>query len=209
MKPTRGQIITSILCLIPAGLLLAARFSGTLSANPIQDMTLRTGRTAVFLLIASLFCTPLNNLFGLSALIPVRKTLGLFAFFYALAHFLIFAGLDYEFNLDWISAEMQTKPFLRVGLAALILLLPLALTSLRKLRLKLGRTWSLLHRLVYLIMTLELLHFFQASKGDIQIPLIYAVISAGLILLRIPPLSKISIGKKPRWLRDLNIFLLR
>jgi sulfoxide reductase heme-binding subunit YedZ len=208
MKPTRGQIITSILCLIPAGLILAARFCGTLSANPIQDMTLRTGRTAVLLLIASLFCTPLKNLFGLTALIQMRKTIGLFAFFYALAHFLIFAGLDYEFNLGWIGAELQTKPFLLIGLAALILLLPLAVTSLRKLRIKMGRRWALLHRLVYVIMGLVLLHFFQASKGDFQIPLLYTVIFTGLMLLRIPPLSKISISKKPRWLRDFNQFLL-
>lgn len=208
MKSTRGQLIAGLLCLIPLAAMLLALQTNALSANPIQDMTLRTGRTAVILLLISLTCTRLKNLLGLSALMPVRKTLGLFAFFYAALHFYIFAGLDFEFNPTWILAEIQQKPFIQIGLAALLLLISLAVTSLQKLQKKMGRSWLRLHRLVYPITALAIWHYCLASKGDILLPLIYALIFVILMLFRIPPLSKISIGSRPHWLSRLNHALL-
>ena len=208
MKPTRGQLIAAILCLMPLAFLLVEWRNGSLSANPIEALTQRTGRTAVILLLASLACTPLRKLLGLSALLPVRKTLGLAAFGYAALHFLVFAGLDFEFNLNWILPEIRQKFFIQIGLIALALLIPLAATSMRRLQRSLGRVWGQLHRLAYLIMALVLWHYYLASKGDILLPLIYLVIFAILMLFRIPPLSKISIGRKPRVLQRLNQFLL-
>jgi sulfoxide reductase heme-binding subunit YedZ len=208
MKPTRGQLITAFLCLLPLAVLLVEWHNGSLSANPIEALTQRTGRTAVILLLASLACRPLRTLFGLSALLPMRKTLGLAAFAYAALHFLIFAGLDFEFNLSWILPEIRQKFFIQIGLIALILLLPLAVTSLRRLQKRMGKNWQRLHRLAYPIMALVLWHYFIASKGDILLPLIYIVFFIILMLFRIPPLSKISIGSKPRWLQRLNQFLL-
>jgi sulfoxide reductase heme-binding subunit YedZ len=208
MKPTRGQLITFLACLIPLAVLLFEWRNGSLSANPIEALTQRTGRTAVILLLASLACTPLRSLLGLSALLPVRKTLGLAAFGYAALHFLVFAGLDFEFNLNWILPEIRQKFFIQIGLVALALLIPLAVTSVRRLQRRLGGIWRQLHRLAYLIMALVLWHYYLASKGDILLPLIYLVIFAILMLFRKPPLSKISIGSKPRALQRLNQFLL-
>jgi len=208
MKITRGQLIVNFLCLIPAALLILALFQHKLTANPIQAVTLRTGRIAITLLLLSLGCTPLKNLLNLNALLLIRRTLGLYAYFYAVAHFLIFAGLDFEFNFTWIIEEIRQKAFMRVGLAALILLLPLAITSLPKLRSKMGYWWQRLQSLVYLIAVLEISHYLQATKEDKIIPLIYAGIFIVLMLFRLPPLSKITLSKKPQWLKDLNQFLL-
>lgn len=209
MKLTRGQIIAIFFCLIP---LLAAITSwgfGKLSANPIQDLTLRSGQAAIRILLISLACTPLKNLFHLNALIPVRKVLGLAAFFYAVLHFLIFTGLDYEFNPLWIMAELAQKPFLRLGLIALLLMLPLAVTSLRKLQARLGSRWSRLHRLVYVLTALALAHSYLAAKGDVLIPLISTFVFLILMLLRIPPLSKISISSSPGYLKKIDRYLLQ
>ncbi len=209
MKPTRGQIITAFFCLLPLFSMLLAAFTHHLSANPIQDLTLRSGRAAVLLLVLSLACTPLKNLFGLTALLPVRKTLGLYSFLYVLIHFLVFAGLDFEFNLAWILDEIAQKPFIKIGLIALVLLVPLAITSIQSIQQRMGLWWGRLHRLVYLIAGLSIWHYYRASKGDILIPLIYALIFGIFMLMRIPPLSKISISSKPGWLKSANQFMLR
>lgn len=198
-----------ILCLVPFIWIVYAYQTNALSANPIQEATQRSGRLAVLLLWLSLACTPLRNLLGLSALIPIRKILGLFSFFYAALHFLIFAILDYELNPIWIQAEFLQKPFLRIGLIALGLLILLAITSFRFIQKKMKRIWQRLHRLVYPLSILVVWHYYLASKGDIVIPLIYTGIFIVLILFRIPPLSKISLSRKPRWLREVNQYLLR
>lgn len=209
MKLTRGQIIAIFFCLIP---LLAASYSwifGRLSANPIQDLTLRSGQAAIRILLLSLACTPVKNLLRLNFLMPVRKVLGLAAFFYAAFHFLVFAGWDFEFNPAWIRDEIAQKPFLRLGLISLLLMLPLAVTSLRKLQARLGSGWRRLHRFVYPLTALALGHFYLAAKGDVLLPLIYAFVFLVLMLMRIPPLSKISISSAPGWLREINRYLLQ
>ncbi|MDK2981486.1 MAG: methionine sulfoxide reductase heme-binding subunit [Chloroflexota bacterium] len=208
MKITRGQIIAALLCLLPLAFLLIEWRSGRLGANPIEALTQRSGRTAVILLLASLACSPLRRLFGLSALLPVRKVLGLAAFGYATLHFLVFAGLDFQFNLGWILPEIRQKPFIQIGLIALLLLIPLAVTSLRRLQRRLGKDWQRLHRLAYPIMALALWHYFLASKGDILLPLIYIGLFVLFMLFRIPPLSKISIDSRTGALQRLNRFLL-
>ncbi len=165
MKPTRGQLITAFLCLIPLAILFFEWRSGSLSANPIETLTQRTGRTAVILLLASLVCTPLRSMFGLSALLPIRKTLGLAAFGYAALHFLVFAGLDFEFNLGWIVPEIRQKFFIQIGLIALGLLIPLAITSVQKFQRGMAGNWRRLHRLVYPVMALVLWHYSRLSRG--------------------------------------------
>jgi len=209
MKLTRGQLIASFLCLIPAGSALWAFFTHTLSANPIQDLTLRSGQTALRLLLASLSCTSLNTLLGLRACLPIRKTLGLFSFLYAALHFLIFAGLDFEFRFAWIAGEIMHKPFLQIGLVALLLLLLLSITSTQKIQKKFGSAWQSLHRFVYLAAVLIIVHIFLAAKGDYQLPFIYAAFFIGLMILRLPPLNRFTIRDKPPWLLELNKFLLK
>jgi len=208
MKISRGPLIANTLCLIPLFFLIVGYFQGSLTANPIQALTLRSGRTAVTLLLGSLACRPLSNMLGLTSLLKIRKILGLYAFFYASIHFLVFSGLDFEFNLGWILDEIRFKPFIQIGLSALILLIPLTVTSINSIRKKLGKTWQVLHRLVYFIAILVITHFLMAVKGDIIRPAVYGGVFLLLMLFRLPSLSKIKLDKKPRWLGSINKFLL-
>ena len=208
MKITRGQIITAILCLIPLGSIAFNYAGDNLTANPIQAATLQTGHTAINLLILSLACTPIRNIFGLTSFLKIRKTLGLFAFFYAVLHFLIFILLDFDLNFSWILDEIRFKPFIQIGLAALILLIPLSVTSLPKIQRLLGKTWVTLHKLVYFAALLIILHFLLATKGDIFRPILYAGITLFLLLLRIFPFNKLKVVQKSEILPSINSFLL-
>lgn len=209
MKLTRGQIITHIICLLPITFLAVAYFSGSLTANPIQALTLRSGRTAVNLLMLTLACRPLSNILGLTALMRVRIVLGVYAFFYAFFHFLVFAVLDFEFNPVWIWEEIRFKPFIQIGLLAFGLLIPLSITSISRIRKSMGKGWHLLHRLAYAATALAVIHYLMASKGDYVVPAIYGAGLIFLLLIRLPPLSKIGLQSKPQWLININRFLLK
>ena len=209
MDLSRIQIIVNLLSLLPAIITGFLLIQGSLSANPIQTLTVITGRTAIYLLIFSLFCTPLKNLFKMSVFIRIRKTVGLYAFYYSLAHFLVFSAVDYELNLSWILPELTQKPFLQIGLAALTLLLPLALSSLKIIKKLLGIWWKRIHNFVYLITALIIVHIILASKGDIINPVILGGLFLFALLLRINPLKTISIRNLPQWARDLNTFLIQ
>ncbi len=208
MKISRGQIIAAILCLIPFGSMVLNYARNDLTANPIQAATLLTGHTAVNLLILSLACTPIRNIFGLTSFLRIRKTLGLFAFFYALLHFLIFILLDFDFNISWILDEIRFKPFIQIGLAALVSLIPLTVTSIPKIQRKMGKTWETLHKLVYFADLLVILHYLLATKGDISRPILYAGITLLLLLLRIFPFNKFKVIQKSGILPSINSFLL-
>ncbi len=209
MKFTRIQIIINFLSLLPATIIYFLLIQDTLSANPIQAVTGITGRTAIYLLLVSLFCTPLNNILKMSVFIQIRKTVGLFAFYYSLVHFLIFSVIDYELILSWILPELTQKPFLQIGIVALTLLVLLALTSLKTIKNTLGIWWKRIHRLVYIITALIIVHITLASKGDIIEPIILGSLFLFAMLWRISPLKKISIQNMPKWTRDLNTFLIQ
>jgi len=208
MKISRGQIITTILCLIPFGSMVFNFLTKNLTVNPIQAATLQSGHTSINLLVLSLACTPIRNILGLTSFILVRKTLSVFAFFYALLHFLIFILLDFDFNLTWIMEEIRYKPFIQIGLAALILLIPLAVTSIPKIQRKMGKTWGTLHKLVYFAALLVIFHFLLAAKGDISQPILYAGITLFLLLLRIYPFNNLKVIQKSSILLSINAFLL-
>jgi len=145
----------------------------------------------------------------MSVFIQIRKTVGLFAFYYSLVHFLIFSVIDYELNLSWILPELTQKPFLQIGIVALTLLVLLALTSLKTIKNTLGIWWKRIHRLVYIITALIIVHITLASKGDIIEPIILGSLFLFAMLWRISPLKKISIQNMPKWTRDLNTFLIQ
>jgi methionine sulfoxide reductase heme-binding subunit len=161
---------------------------GTLGIDIVNAVNNRTGRAAIILLMASLACTPLNTLFGWRQVLTLRKSLGLWAFFYALMHLLNFVGLDYAFNLSQIFQDaILSKPYILAGLACLLILLPLAVTSTRGWMRRLGRGWKQLHRLVYAAGVLAVLHFlWQAKAAERWEPLLYAVGLGLLLFLRIP-----------------------
>ena len=184
------RIVVHIGALIPLALILWDAYRGHLTANPIQDITFRTGKTAITLLVLSLVCTPLNTLLGLKFVLPARRPLGLYAFFYVCLHLLIFAVLDY--GLDWglIQQTITEKRYVLVGFTAFLLLLPLAVTSTKGWMRRLGKRWKQLHRLVYLAAILAVVHFVWLVKADIREPLLYGAALTLVLVLRLAPVRR-------------------
>lgn len=173
---------------------------GNLSANPIDDITDRTGKAALILLMLSLACTPINTVFGFNKVLTVRKALGMFAFVYASIHLLIFVGLDYGFDLAFIFADaLLSKPYILVGLAAFLILVPLAITSTRRWMKRLGQNWKRLHRLVYVAGVAAVLHFLWLAKAaeDYE-PLTYGLILTLLLLVRVPVVRRAVVNLRQR-----------
>lgn len=156
-----------------------------LAAEPVKDITHRTGWWALALLLATLAVTPLRRLTGWNPLIRVRRMLGLFAFAYATIHLLIYFGLDQAFSLAYIGEEIAERPYITVGFTAWLLLLPLAVTSTKGWIRRLGRRWQALHRLVYPAAALGVLHFYWLVKADTREPLLFAAILAILLGARV------------------------
>jgi len=183
---SRVQIITLLIPIIPAGVFLFNYTQHTYDPYPTLFLTQFSAKTALLFLLASLTCTPLRNILGMSAWLKVRKTTGLAAFYYALLHAFTFIVLDYQLNLNWLIPEFRNKPYLLLGLAALLLLIPLALTSPERVQVRLGKTWKRIHQLVYLIGLLVLVHQYFAIKGDKSSAVFYIIIYGVLMLLRLP-----------------------
>lgn len=182
------RILTHIAALLPLAHLVWDTWRGNLTVNPLQDWTFRTGDWALRLLVASLACTPIASLLGIKQAITVRRALGLYGFGYALLHFLVFVGVDYRFAFDLIWDDLATKRYILVGLVALLILAPLAITSTRGWMKRLGRRWKSLHKLTYLAIPLAVVHYIWLVKSDLRDPLLYAGIVTLLLLLRLPTL---------------------
>jgi len=180
------RIIVHICALSPLLTLFWDLRSDNLSVNPIQDITFRTGKPALILLVLVLSITPLRKWFGLHSLIQFRKMLGLYAFTYASLHFLVFVGLDYGFDIELLRSSVFKKPYVVLGFLAYLTLVPLAITSTRGWIRRLGKYWKLLHRLVYLTGILAIAHYIWAVKSDIRQPLLFAVVTCVLLFARIP-----------------------
>jgi methionine sulfoxide reductase heme-binding subunit len=156
-----------------------------LGANPIERVLHHTGWWALILLLLTLAVTPARRLTGRNQLIRLRRPLGLFAFFYATLHLAIYVGLDQLFAWAFIVEDIVERPFITVGLAAWLLLLPLAITSTRGWIVRLGRRWVLLHKLVYLATALGVLHYFWRVRADTRAPVLLALTLVALLALRI------------------------
>lgn len=189
-KFTRFQIAVHIGSLIPLVLLLWDYFADNLTVNPIQDITFRTGKAALVLLVLSLACTPLNTVFGFKAALKVRRALGLYAFLYVCLHLLTFVGLDYGFDPGLIYEAIFEKRYALVGFAAFLILLPLAITSTQGWMKRLGKNWKRLHRLIYVAGLLVVIHYVWLVKSDIREPLAYGGVVLLLLVARIPAFKK-------------------
>lgn len=155
-----------------------------LGANPIERVLHHTGWWALVLVLATLAVTPLRRITGRNELVKLRRPLGLFAFFYATVHLGIYIGLDQVFAWTYILEDVAERPFITVGALAWILLLPLALTSTRGWIRRLGRRWTLLHRLIYAVAVLGIIHFYWRVKADTRVPLLFAAVFVALMVLR-------------------------
>jgi sulfoxide reductase heme-binding subunit YedZ len=181
-----GKPLVFLLCMVPLGVLISRGTSGALGPNPVEAITHFTGDWTLRLLLVTLAVTPLRRMTGLAWLLRFRRMLGLFAFFYAVLHFATYLWLDRFFELETIAEDVLKRPYITVGFAAFVLMVPLAITSTRGWIRRLGRRWKTLHRAVYAIAVLGVLHFLWLVKADLLEPGIYAGILAVLLAFRVP-----------------------
>lgn len=166
-----SRVALFVLALLPlARLVLAGTHGwfGGLGANPIELVTRSTGTWTLVCLVATLAVTPLRRATGLHGLVRLRRMLGLFAFFYGALHFTTYLWFDQWFDLQAIAKDVLKRPFITMGFAAFVLMLPLAATSTDAMVRRLGRRWSTLHRLVYAVAVAAILHYWwhKAGKND-------------------------------------------
>ena len=177
-----------VLCLIPLVKLLLETFSVagmSLGANPVEELIHRCGWWGLTFLLITLTISPAIKMFKAPWLLRLRRMLGLFSFFYICLHFLVYAGIDQRFALSYIWEDIVERPYITIGIAGLLLLIPLAVTSTGGMMRRLGPTWAKLHRLVYVIAILGVWHFYWQVKQDWLEPLIYATVLAALLAWRL------------------------
>ncbi len=174
-----------IACLLPLVWLCGLAWQGQLGANPVETLSHRTGDWSLRFLLLTLTITPARRLTGWNRLQQFRRMLGLFAFFYVGLHFAIYLVFDQFFDWPAIVADVVKRPYLTVGFAAFLLLIPLAITSTYRMMKRLGRNWQRLHRLVYPIAVLGVLHYAWQVKADLSGPLLYGGVLAMLLGYRL------------------------
>ncbi|MGH1361577.1 MAG: sulfite oxidase heme-binding subunit YedZ [Burkholderiaceae bacterium] len=172
--------------LVPFARLFWLGYQDNLTANPIEFVTRSTGTWTLVFLCLTLAITPVRKLTGLGWLLRLRRMLGLYAFFYGCVHLATYVWFDQWFDLTEIIKDIFKRPFITAGFVGYLLMVPLALTSNGFAMRRLGRRWQLLHRLVYLIAPVGLLHFWwhKSGKNDFFEPVIYTVVVAILLGLR-------------------------
>ncbi|SAK79696.1 putative sulfite oxidase subunit YedZ [Caballeronia arationis] len=178
-----AKVIVFMAALYPLARLVFLGVTDGLGANPIEFITRSTGLWTLVYLCITLAITPARRLTGANALLRFRRMLGLYAFFYAALHFTTYLWFDKWFDVAAIVKDIGKRPFITVGFAAFVLLIPLAVTSPKAMVKKLGRRWQTLHRAIYAIATLVILHFWwmKAGKHDLTLPKIYGAIVVALL----------------------------
>ncbi|MEX0708437.1 MAG: protein-methionine-sulfoxide reductase heme-binding subunit MsrQ [Woeseia sp.] len=179
--------VVFLACLIPA-LLIAGDtlgITGSLGANPVEEIQDRFGNWALRFILVALAVTPLRRITGWNPLARFRRMLGLFAFFYVFMHFLVWLLLDQSLRWSAITEDIVERPFITIGFAALLLLTAMAATSTAAMRRRLGRRWQQLHYSVYIVGILGVWHYWWQVKLDIREPLVYAVMLGILLGYRV------------------------
>ncbi|MBI2906223.1 MAG: ferric reductase-like transmembrane domain-containing protein [Chloroflexi bacterium] len=190
------RIVVHVGALFPLALIGWDLAQGQLTANPIEQIQLRTGKTALVLLALSLACRPAANLLGLSQLLTLRRLLGLYAFLYVSLHLLNFVGIDYGFNFRLIQKDaLVEKRFIAAGLLAFLCLLPAALTSTEGWKRRLGRGWCALHFLVYPGAVLAVTHYVWQTKIDLRQPILYASVVVLILAFRLPGVDRVFLRR--------------
>ena len=176
------KVAVFLACLVPLGLLILRALHNGLGANPVEFITHATGDWTIRFIVITLAITPLRKILKVPDLIRFRRMFGLFAFFYACLHFSIWIGIDKFFDFSEMWKDIEKRRFITVGMAALLLMIPLALTStagwIRRLG---GRRWRMIHRLIYGSAILAVIHYYWLVKSDVRKPLLYGGIVAVLL----------------------------
>lgn len=176
--------IVFVLSLVPLSLLVYAAATNGLGANPVEKLTHQTGLWGLYFLLITLSITPLKKFAGIIWPMSLRRMLGLYAFFYACLHLTVYFWLDQSFIWQAILEDVIKRPYITLGLAAWLLLLPLAITSNQFSMRLLKKNWKRLHRLVYIAALLVVVHFIWLVKADYAEPMIYLGILLSLFLMR-------------------------
>jgi sulfoxide reductase heme-binding subunit YedZ len=173
-------------CLVPAGILVWRAFTGGLGANPLEELTHKTGDWTIYFLLITLSVTPLRKLLRQPNLIRFRRMLGLFAFFYVCLHFLTYIVFDHFFDVSEMIKDVAQRPFITAGFTGFVLLIPLAITSttgwIRRLG---GKRWQMLHRLIYITASAGVIHYYWLVKSDVTMPVRLGAILAFLLICRL------------------------
>ena len=182
-----GKPVVFLACLLPTILIFTDQFglTGSLGANPVEEILNRSGNWALRLIVITLAVTPLRKLSGWNWVTQFRRMIGLYAFFYAFMHFQTWLILDQRLLASAIIADLVKRPYITIGFIAVVLLAALAVTSTNSMRQRLGRRWDKLHASVYAIAILTVWHYWWQVKKDITEPLIYAGIVAALLSIRL------------------------
>jgi len=183
------RIVVHIAGLAPLAWLAWAFWQNRLGADPIGELTRRTGRYALVFLLLSLLPTVIAALSGLKVVLRIRRALGLYAFLFALMHALAFIGLDYAFDFGQLARAIREGRRVLAGIAALVVLLPLALTSTNRWVSRLGKNWKRLHRLVYVAGALAVLHYALNFKELRTAPILAGVVLVLLLVVRVPAVA--------------------
>ena len=181
-----AKFVLVVNCAVPAILLTWDAGHHRLGANPVNFAMLTTGMSALIFLILTLAVTPLRKISGLNWIISFRRALGLYAFFYACAHFLIFFSLDRSFSIPGTLSEMVKRKYLIVGSTGLLVMVPLAVTSTNAMIKRLGgKRWRALHRLAYVAGLAGVIHYYMQVKADVRQPLVFMAVLAILLTYRL------------------------
>ena len=197
LKSAYAKLVAHLLCLVPFTALLWAAFNNGLGANPVETLTFETGDWTLRFLLITLSMTPLRQWTGQVSFIRFRRLFGLYTFFYLSCHFTIWFIADHSLDVGAMVEDIIKRPYITLGFSALVLMLPLAITSNRAMIRRLGKKWNSLHQLVYLILALGVLHFIWLVKADYLEPTIYAIIALVLLLHRVGPMKRFSLKPSP------------
>lgn len=192
LKSAYAKPMLHLLCLVPFSLLLWAALDDGLGANPVEKLTHETGDWTLRLLLVTLSVSPLRQWTGQASIIRFRRMLGLYTFFYGCCHFSIWFIADHSLDPAGMIEDIIKRPYITLGFSALLLMLPLAITSNQAMIQRLGRNWKTLHQLVYLVILLAVLHFVWLTKADYLEPTIYAIIAMILLVHRLGPIKRLS-----------------
>lgn len=186
LKSRWTKVLVFLLCLAPFARLAWRFWMQDLTPNPLEFITHFTGDWTIRLIVSTLAITPLRKLLGVPDLIRFRRMLGLFAFFYGCLHFLTYLWFDKLFDLHAIWKDVAKRPFITAGFTALMLMVPLALTSTKGWIRRLGgKRWQRLHRLIYVTAAAAVVHYYWLVKSDIRLPVLYGALVTVLLLYRL------------------------
>ena len=185
MNPVRLKPLIWIAGLAPLAWLIWQGFRDNLTADPVKYLTHFTGRVTLIILLVTLMVTPIRRLSGWNGIIRLRRLIGLFSFFYAVIHLMIYLAFDRGFVFTELGEDILKRPYITVGFTAWLMLLTLAVTSPQAMVRRLGRRWQTLHRIIYVIPALGLVHFLWAQKKDPAPVIPYAVAGGAILLVRL------------------------